>query len=107
MEFHIGMDVVCIETHPNGIVKDGEVYTIKGLRIHPYPKCNEQEIDIGRKADNKVGDIVQCHKGHGITYAHSGIWWLRATRFKPLDTLVDISELTEVLENSAPFEIAK
>lgn len=103
--WRIGQDIVCVKTHPKGVVKEGELYTIKALRTTTC-KCSEVEIDVGVLAREgahiyqlnclKCGSI--CYVGNDRTY------WLSETRFRPLDELADISELTEVLETKKPFE---
>ena len=44
--WRIGQDIVCVKTHPKGVVKEGELYTIKALRTTTC-KCSEVEIDVG------------------------------------------------------------
>lgn len=54
MNWYINQDIVCIKTHSKGYVKEGRVYTIKGLK---RCKCGVVNIDIG--VSNGVGNI-QC-----------------------------------------------
>jgi len=92
--WYIGQDIVCINTHSKGIVKDGEVYTIQGLR----QRCCCIEINVGIS----LFSIMQRCKDCGHRIESDGIWWLHEHRFAPLDTLTDISEIEEIL--SQPIE---
>lgn len=95
--FHIGQDVVCIKTHSEGIVKKGSVYVIKGLKLG----CCTIFVDVGIKAPNLNGSgtfEVNCFKCKKITYCHTdNTHWIGASLFAPLDTLTDISEIEEIL----------
>lgn len=88
--FHIGQDVVCIRTYDGNIIKEGNVYTIIGLK---NGHCLPVEINVGVKA-MWAFDRCTCGKE---TLNKDGYWWFNADRFKPLDELSDISELLEVL----------
>ena len=103
MNWYIGQDIVCIKTHSQGVVTKDQVYTINALRLTPCCK-KVIEIDIGKVVPAIYGsktDCVIC----GRTYNNSDKnWWITERMFAPLDSLADISELTEVLSHPA-FEI--
>ena len=87
--WHIGQDIVCIKSHSKGLVKEGDVFTIKGIR----GLCCETVFDIGKHTDCIFG-LCEC----GELWDTHLIAWFNAKLFKPLDELSDISELLEVLE---------
>lgn len=104
--WRIGQDIVCVKTHPKEVVKEGEIYTIKALRTSTC-KCSEVEIDVGvlDKGEFSLYQTI-CRKcGVEHNEGTNGTWWFSETRFRPLDELADISELTEVLETKKPFEV--
>ncbi len=43
--WYIGQKVICIKDHSQGVVKKGEIYTIKG--ITKCVSCREVSLDIG------------------------------------------------------------
>lgn len=86
--WHIGQDIVCIKSHSQGAVKEGEVFTIKGLRKN----CCAIEINIGMSMP--MGVILNCR--HCGSNKHSdGVYWLRENLFAPLEA--DLSEIYEYL----------
>ena len=86
--FYIGQDVVAICNHPQGHFKDGDVFTTKGLK---QGCCSGILLDIGKKSRN-WNMCPSCHYED-----EDQISWFSSFRFKPLDSLVNIDELTEVL----------
>lgn len=100
-EFYVGQDVVAIRDHSQGKFKEGEVFPIKGLK-NGCCEGSSLHIDIGVF---RIGNIAQCPRCYSIL--ESDIIWFNSISFRPLDELTNISELTEVLENSKPFEIIK
>lgn len=85
----IGQDIVCIKTHSQGGVKEGEVYSIKALR----KVCCTVQIHVGKLSDKKNA-VCGCGKKE----LSNGLFWFCETLFKPLDELSDISEILEHLE---------
>lgn len=101
MNFHIGMDVVCIESTCD-LLKEGEIYTIKGLRESPC-KCGGVDMYVGIIDKDYLGDgldFIECTCGF-IEKMQDAKSWYHESQFKPLDELCNISEITEVLEKSA------
>lgn len=87
--FKIGEPVVCIKTHPSGVIKENETYTCVDLKLS---SCN---CALLIKIDKPMNFTkYQCRKCREIRdfdgYIDSG-------RFVPLDTLVNISELDDIL----------
>jgi len=93
----IGQDIVCIKTHEQGVIKEGEVFTIKGIRTD-FCSCSFIHFNVGIGTTNKREVCTFC----GFHAVATNIYWLSETRFAPLDTLTDISEIEEIL--SQPIE---
>ena len=91
--WYIGQDIVCIKTHSEGVVKGGEIFHIKSLKIG-FCKCVDVLIDVGQYASNI---IVECSDCNITIKATDNIRWLADDLFAPLDTLTDISEIEEIL----------
>ena len=94
----IGQDIVCIKTHSNGVVMEGEIYTIKALK-EGFCRCGLIVIHIG-KFSKGMYDI--CPDCKATARATDDILWLWDGLFAPLDTLTDISEIEAIL--SQPIE---
>lgn len=92
--WYIGQDIVCIKTHSRGHVKEGETYIIKSLR-EGFCKCTKVQISIGMKSNNNYQSCTRC----GITMVKKGdnSIWFSERLFAPLDSLTDISEIQEIL----------
>lgn len=99
MNFKIGQEVVCIKSHSQGAVKEGEIYTIEDLNL--CPKCKELDLHVGIY---NTSFLVECTCGH---LDDTVISWLHHSLFKPLDELYN-EELNEELNeifSKQPFEI--
>lgn len=96
--WYIGQTIVCIKTHSLGVVKEGEVFTIKDLR-KSICKCTGIEINVGIICDGNSGDsyMIKCRDCNTSVIEDSPIYWFCESLFAPLDTLVDISEIEELL----------
>lgn len=90
----IGQTIVCIKSHSQELIKEGDVFTVKGLR----KGCCNIQINIGIIG---VYGQSQCCCGN-IIEGFDDIYWFAEFRFSPLDTLTDISEIEEIL--SQPIE---
>lgn len=100
--WYIGQDIVAIKDHIDGQFKEGETFVVKAL-TKAFCKCQKVLIDVGFKknyntlrcgqcnTEKYVGDITQ------LFYSENN--------FAPLDTLADITEITEHLANTKPFEV--
>tara|TARA_R110000868_G_scaffold1729_2_gene13868 strand:- start:1284 stop:1595 length:312 start_codon:yes stop_codon:yes gene_type:complete len=99
IDYTIGDDIVSIKTHADSEHKEGELF--KCLRLLPSNcNCAVYMVDIGKKCTLNAEEIGKCPKCQTIIKS-DGIAWFNATSFKKLDTLVNISELTEILEQPA------
>jgi hypothetical protein len=96
MNWHIGQEIVCIKTHPEGIVKRGKIYTIKGL-TESQCKCQGVQIDVGATYDSKFyTGRSQCLDCGWLSSVPSEVWWFSERRFAPLEYNQDaINELLE------------
>lgn len=101
--WHIGQTIVAIKSHSQGKFKEGDVFEIKGLK-KSFCKCIHILIDIGMST---IATNDECGDCNIIVKSNDNIHWFGEDMFKPLDELADISELTELLENTQPFEINK
>ena len=96
MKWYIGQDIVCIKTHSQGFVKKGEVYTIKSLR----QACCHIGIDVGlidsRKGLNYTSSCIKCNSQ--INNGKSPVLWFGDSLFVPLESLVNLDEIEEILQ---------
>lgn len=97
MNFHINQDIVCIRSHSRGAVKEGETYTILGLKQTPCV-CETLLIDVGIGSQFQLPKIVCCPVCGYQEISNNPIHWFDCRLFKPLDELTNIDELKEVLE---------
>lgn len=91
MNWYIGQEIVCIKTHSTGVIKEGQVFVIKGLRAAP---CEHYEcmIDVGVTSYNLLLTCNYC----GKTENNHGTFWFGNQLFAPLQDLTkQISELLE------------
>jgi hypothetical protein len=96
MEYHIGQDVVCINNKRlEHRLEQGKVYTIRSLKTFEC-KCG-LGIDVGINSNLFAREQVTCRLCNHQRIIDSQ-WYLKADRFKPLDELTNITELTEILE---------
>lgn len=86
--WYIGQDIVCIKTHSRGLIKEGDIFNIKALM-----NCCQVSIDIGVLSPNGLTHCSSCKK---IFYPYP-YHWFSERLFAPLDTLTDISEIQEIL----------
>lgn len=95
--FHIGQDVVTLLNHSCGCFKKDEVVNIKGLKISNC--CGIVLVDIGIKCTVKEYPIYidKCVCGFK-EISKDSVWWFSEECFAPLDSITDISELKEILE---------
>jgi hypothetical protein len=101
MNWYIGQDIVAIVDHEYGEFEKGETFVIKGLKSG-FCKCTNILIDIGKQDSNTTMGCPCC--GTSVIDI-SGAYWFSERRFAPLDTLADITELTEHLSNTTPFQL--
>lgn len=101
--FEIGQKVVCVKTHSEGVVKEGEIYTVEDFKVNC---CKKLVLDVGLKSKYNNGNMVRCREC-GSIITHYGGWWIHYSLFKPLDDLYNEelnSELEEIFSKQ-PFEV--
>lgn len=93
--FHIGQDIVAIVDHSQGCFKKDDVFIALDVSISRC--CNEPLVDIGIREDGEaVLYITNCTCGKD-TVSNSHVSWFFSHCFAPLDSLVNIEELSEIL----------
>ena len=97
--YEIGQQVVCVESHPNGVIKKDFIYTVTELRLC---SCKNLTIGVGVIDPNP---FMQCSKC-GNAYVGNE-WLFKANRFRPLDDLynTEIEELMNEVNEKQPFEV--
>lgn len=99
-------EVVCIDESGHPFLKEGDIYPLLAYSRTRQCGCKDGYVDVGMKPITtkgvviNAGDVIVCEKC-GNRFNHSGVSWLLAKRFAPIDS-IDISALTEVLETE-PF----
>lgn len=93
INYTINDEIVAIEDHPQGVFKMGDVFVCKALKQSPC-KCGHTIVDCGVSSKKIYAGCIKCKQ----TWYSEGNYWFRADRFVKLDTLHDISELTEIIE---------
>ena len=75
--FKIGQDVVCVNTHPEGVVIKGKTYTI----LDNKSLCKCCSVDIGVKQETSLMVFcVDCNTTHEST----GAYYVGSFRFAPI-----------------------
>ena len=93
MNWHIGQEIVCVESHRMGVVTKDKTYTIKGLRNSPC--CNHINIDIG-VSEYGYDRCSKCGKSGKLGYT----WWFTEARFAPIEYNEEaIGELMEEINS--------
>ena len=99
MNWYIGQNIVAIVDHSKGKFKDGDSFVIKSL-LEGVCNCPNKKIliDVGLVANGGKSKCITCN------VVVSGCWFADSC-FAPLDELCNISELTEILTETKPFEV--
>lgn len=96
IDYTVGDDIVRVGNGKHS--KDGEVFKAIGITTSP---CGcALLVNIGRQIAVSKFRCCDC----GEVYDNNGFCFY-APHFKKLDTIADISELTEVLTTTKPFEV--
>lgn len=104
MNWYVNQEVVCIKTHSQKIVIKDNIYVIKGLKIAEC-KCG-LVVDIGADATtDEIGGTYYCVSCKNNYTLEDNKAWILPSLFRPLDELCNISELTEILTETKPFEV--
>jgi hypothetical protein len=88
--FEVGQKVVCIKNHSQGVVIEGKIYTVFGLK--PCTSCKLLRLDVGISTPRD--GICSC----GTRHAQNGIHWIASNLFRPLDDDFATSVLENILE---------
>jgi len=96
--YEIGQKIVCVKTHSQGVVKEGQLFVVKNLRL--CVNCKVLDIDVGIRLESRMACSCGC-----VTFCQA--WWLHHFLFKPLDELFneEIAELMTEINEKAPFEL--
>lgn len=100
--FQVGKDVVALRNSPYGDYKKDDVFPLIGIKISEC-KCNTLDLNIGQTFDND-NENLYCDVCNTSYHENSAIWWKDSIDFAPLDSLTNIDELTEILEQPL-FEV--
>lgn len=93
MNWYIGQPIVAVKHSIAGHFRKGQEFTIKSLR-GSWCNCGRIQLDVGLVPTGNIAKCVKC----GTTTENGGVLWKSEICFAPLDQ--DISELTEILEQS-------
>lgn len=95
--FYIGQDIVAIVDHSQGCFKKNDAFV--ALDISFTKCCNKPMVDVGirEKLEPNVEYYTECRCGSQLN-DQNAICWFYSSCFAPLDDLVNIEELSEVLE---------
>lgn len=94
MEWYINQDIVAVKEPDNKMFKIGDPLIITGLRESDC-KCSKVSICVGHIYSTDF--FMWCSKcGIRKTYPAGPIYWSEKM-FRPLDELVNIDELMEIL----------
>ena len=98
MNWYIGQKIVAVRTHNGKAFKEGDIFTIKGIKKAPC-KCPYLVFDIGISSNGKKG-CYECQVVYGYT-----IWWMFETSFAPLDEMqAHESAIKELLKENEIHE---
>lgn len=93
MNWYIGQDIVCIKSHGHRLLQVDKVYTVNAIRKTPC-KCRGIDLDVGLSLNSTDVICIVC----GYTEIASDLtFWVDQKCFVPLDSIANIEELTEVL----------
>lgn len=92
-----GQDIVSVINQPDGAFKEGELFVIQKIRECPCG-CGSKQIYVGLSSDTQYKLCVHSNKEYfekrGSTFWHNELF------FRPLDEMMDISELVEWINTS-------
>lgn len=98
-KLEVGKPCVCVKTHPERVVKAGEVNEVLGLKKE---SCGCIVVDIGKVSPNLIGwperYICPTHGPSNTTRIVDGVHWLCSTRFSPIESLTE-GEVDAMLDN--------
>lgn len=86
------MELLCIETHPEGVVKAGETY----LLVSDKSPCSCIVIDVGVRPKN-IKPMTICSSCRD-RYKSDGVHWIFASRFAVIATDEEVKQAEQKLE---------
>jgi len=87
-------ELYCIETHHQGAVVRGNIYSLLGA-MPCFCGCGEALVNVGIKGKSSV---KRCIITKREAYLCDGIWWIRAKLFANIDD-ISLEEVEEILEH--------
>ena len=96
MNWYVNQEVVCVQSDDPQLIVDS-IYEISAIRKSPC-KCGGFDFDVSLPCSGGI----ECECGY---IEESNIMWYHESQFRPLDELCNISELTEILTETKPFEV--
>lgn len=96
--WRIGQDIVAIRTHIQGYFKEGDTFTVEAIKRGLCPCCPIM-LNIGMKRTQNR--FYSCSMHLVSLHEQDDPYFFGSLHFSPLDSLADISELTEVLNEPA------
>jgi hypothetical protein len=94
IDYTIGDEIVAIKTHSQLRFEEGQIFICKALKKCSCG-CGNPVVDIGLMRQNLY---YLCSTSNKKILDPISNYFFNAFTFKKLDDLVDISELTEILE---------
>lgn len=95
--FRINEEVVCVKTHPDGVVKEGLTYTIRAIKKEEC-SCGYIVVDVGVVNNEDIGNRLICQVCGAYDGINQGVWWFDHKRFAPLQTQSEEADMNEALQ---------
>jgi hypothetical protein len=102
----IGKKIICIKSHSQGVFKENDVFTLKGI-YKDICKCPLLKFDIGFKTDKFIGYCPSCKEKNINEEHYRGIWLFNENLFKPLDETYAEEVLENIMENIKKEELCE
>lgn len=83
-----GQKVICVKSHPVGVVTKGQIYTIKSI----HKPCCTIFFDVGIESD--YSNIQICSTCHFV-WLEPTRWLLHSNRFSPIEEKSETSSVNE------------
>lgn len=88
------MNLLCIQTHSQGAVQSGNVYTA----TDKTRQCNCSDLlDVGIRLMQNCTAIIQC-VDCGRSFEYDGIWWISKELFAPIATEKELMRQVEAVK---------
>lgn len=96
--FSINQRVVCIKTHSQNAVIEGNIYVVKGNKY--CPQCDLYMVNVGVP---NMSSRSKCRCG-AVSY-HNGNHWIAGDLFAPIDETFADSVLEKIMEDVLEEEL--